>query len=112
MKYNLEENYPLNEMSNEQKKLIKKYKRFLWFVAVSILILFIPLFQQFYSPGFYKLILWLLLIGLVVTYIARNKRMLTYVKSKCEKYKLTIKKLYVGYFIIYFVIFSTLLFVL
>ncbi|KAB7668024.1 hypothetical protein [Bacillus sp. B1-b2] len=102
----------MNEITNAQKQLIKKYKIFLWIVALSLLILFIPLFQQFYSPGFYKLILWLVLIGLVVTYIARNNRLLSYVKRKSELYKLSFRKLYLGYFVIYIIIFGVLLFLL
>jgi len=102
----------LNEISNAEKLLMKRYERFLWIVSVTIIVLLIPLFQQFYSPGFYKIILALLFIGLVITYIAKNKRLLSYVRSKSEKYKLTFQKLYMGYLIIYLVIWIILISIL
>ena len=98
----------VNEISNAEQQLVKRYKRFLWFVSITIVLLLIPLFQHFYSPGIYKIILALLFIGLVVTYIAKNKRLLPYVRTQSEKYKLSFQKLYIGYTILYLIVLSVI----
>gem|GEM_PF-3582543 len=102
----------MTEISNAEKLLVKRYNQFLLFVSITILLLLIPFFLSFYSPGIYKIILALLVFGLTYTYITKNRRLLAYVRSRCEKRSISFQTLYTWYIILYAFVLGVLLFFL
>lgn len=108
----MKEKCVLAEISNAEKLAIKRYNQFLFFVSITILLLLIPFFLSFYSPGIYKIILALLVFGLTYTYITKNRRLLAYIRTRCEKRSISFQKLYIGYIILYALVLGAILFFL
>ncbi|SLL35887.1 Uncharacterised protein [Mycobacteroides abscessus subsp. abscessus] len=102
----------MTEISNAEKLLIKRYNQFLLFISITILLLLIPFFLSFYSPGIYKIILALMVFGLTYTYITKNRRLLAYVRNLCEKRNISFPMLYIGYIILYALIIGVIVFFL
>lgn len=102
----------LTEISNAEKLLVKRYNQFLFFVSITILLLLIPFFLSFYSPGIYKIILALLVFGLTYTYVTKNRRLLAYVRNLCEKRSISLQVMYIRYIIVYVIIVGAIVFFL
>lgn len=87
----------------EERKSSKRYEQFLYFVLLTLLVEFFPLFQKVLNN---KLILLIsiLIIFVVISKLIGNGKIPTLLRNACERFKISLVFMYIAYILILYVL--------
>lgn len=89
----------------KKESSIHPYEPFLTFVAVTLFIRILSVIEDFSINVFLKAILCLALVFISINIIPKNKQLISILKKLGDRYKISITALYIGYILLYTIIF-------
>lgn len=87
-----------------QEKINKPFETFLSFVAFTLTIRLLPLFESFTSNIALQIIVGLSFVGIIIKLFIDNRKLPYILRKNCERLNVSLTFLYIAYIILYFVV--------
>jgi hypothetical protein len=91
-------------MTQMQEQPNKPFESFLSFVAFTLTIRLLPLFESFISNIVLKVIISLVLVGIIIKLFIHNRKLPYVLRKICERLNLSIIFLYIIYIALYLLV--------
>jgi predicted neutral ceramidase superfamily lipid hydrolase len=91
----------MHPWQDAQEQSNKPYESFLSFVAFTITIRLLPLFESFASHIVLQVMIGLVLVGVVIKFFINNRKLPYLLRKICERLNISIILLYIAYITLY-----------